>query len=233
MDLMKTILIVEDEPKMRKLLVDFFTHEGGYRLLKASNGQEALDLFAKHDEVNLIILDIMMPFVDGLSVCRSVRARSNVMIVLLTAKSEENDKLIGYELGADDYITKPFSLKVLSAKIRALFKRQQIYTETDPSSEGWIIAGRLEMNELSHEVRIDGRQTELAPKEFELLLYLYKHRNIALTREKILDQIWGFDYEGDVRTVDTHIKRLRQKLQDEAGHIATVIGYGYKFQVKP
>jgi DNA-binding response OmpR family regulator len=231
MDQMKTILIVEDEPKMRKLLVDFFTHEGGYRLLKASNGQEALDLFAKHDEVNLIILDIMMPFVDGLSVCRSVRARSNVMIVLLTAKSEENDKLIGYELGADDYITKPFSLKVLSAKIRALFKRQQIYTETDPSSEGWIIAGRLEMNELSHEVRIDGRQTELAPKEFELLLYLYKHRNIALTREKILDQIWGFDYEGDVRTVDTHIKRLRQKLLRKAGLIATVIGYGYKFQV--
>ncbi|MCD9025269.1 response regulator transcription factor [Cohnella sp. NL03-T5] len=216
---------------MRKLLIDFFTHEGGYRLLKASNGQEALDLFAQND-VDLIILDIMMPYVDGLTVCQSVRSRSNAMIVLLTAKSEENDKLIGYELGADDYITKPFSLKVLSAKIRALFKRQEIYTETDPSSEGWISAGGLEMNELSHEVRIDGSRTELAPKEFELLLYLYKHRNIALTREKILDQIWGFDYEGDVRTVDTHIKRLRQKLRDQAGHIATVIGYGYKFQVK-
>ncbi|MEQ4486007.1 response regulator transcription factor [Cohnella silvisoli] len=231
MDQTKTILIVDDETKMRKLLIDFFTHEGGYRLLKASNGQEALDLFAQND-VDLIILDIMMPYVDGLTVCQSVRSRSNAMIVLLTAKSEENDKLIGYELGADDYITKPFSLKVLSAKIRALFKRQEIYTETDPSSEGWISAGGLEMNELSHEVRIDGSRTELAPKEFELLLYLYKHRNIALTREKILDQIWGFDYEGDVRTVDTHIKRLRQKLRDQAGHIATVIGYGYKFQVK-
>jgi DNA-binding response OmpR family regulator len=140
MDQTKTILIVDDETKMRKLLIDFFTHEGGYRLLKASNGQEALDLFAKND-VDLIILDIMMPYVDGLSVCRSVRSRSNEMIVLLTAKSEENDKLIGYELGADDYITKPFSLKVLSAKIRALFKRQEIYTEMDPSSEGWINAG--------------------------------------------------------------------------------------------
>ncbi|MBB6669987.1 response regulator transcription factor [Cohnella nanjingensis] len=225
-------MIVEDETKMRKLLVDFFTHEGGYRLLEASNGRVALDLFAKN-EVDLILLDIMMPFVDGLTVCRSVRARSNAMIVLLTAKSEEEDKLVGYELGADDYITKPFSLKVLSAKMKVLFKRQGIGAAKDESSDGWVRTGGLELNELSREVRADGGRLELSPKEFELLLYLYKHRNIALAREKMLEQIWGFDYEGDIRTVDTHIKRLRHKLGKQAGQIATVIGHGYKFQVKP
>jgi DNA-binding response OmpR family regulator len=228
----KTILVVEDEAKMRRLLVDFFTHERGYRLLEAANGQEAMELFAVN-EIDLIILDIMMPFVDGLSVCRSVRSTSNVMIVLLTAKSEETDKLIGYELGADDYITKPFSLKVLSAKIKALFKRQALSGETDPSLEGAVRAGGLEMNELSREVSVDGERIELAPKEFELLLYLHRNRSIAMSRERLLEQIWGYDYEGDVRTVDTHIKRLRHKLGHEAAHIVTVIGHGYKFQVKP
>jgi len=215
----KTIMIVEDELKMRTLLVDYLSH-AGYATVEAADGGEALRLFEERP-IDLVILDIMMPKLDGYAVCRSLRQRSDVWIVLLTAKSEEYDKLRGYDLGADDYITKPFSPKVLVAKINALMKRM----DDDVPADGF------ELIPEARELRIDGRVVPLSRNEFELLHFLYRHPNIALTREQILDHVWGFDYDGDFRTVDTHIKRLRQKLDGKAGLIATVKGYGYKLQV--
>lgn len=224
----KTIMIVEDELKMRRLLVDYLSHEG-YETIEAANGQEAMERFDP-ERIDLIILDIMMPYMDGFAVCKSIREKSGVLIVLLTAKSEEYDKLQGYGLGADDYVTKPFSPKVLIAKIKALFKR--LDGETVHEARGTIRLDGLELNPEGHEVRVDGRSIPFTRKEYELLVYLHRNRNIALSREQILDQVWGFDYEGDIRTVDTHIKRLRQKLERKAELIATVKGFGYKFEVK-
>jgi DNA-binding response OmpR family regulator len=226
----KTILIVEDERKLRELLVDYLSLEG-YQILQAANGQEALRLF-RETPIDLIILDIMMPFLDGLSVCRTVRAESDVMIVMLTAKSQEDDKLAGYELGADDYVTNPFSPKVLVAKIKALFKRHESRdTVTDIAYPVSIRLNGLEISEQSHEVKLDEELLSLSPKEYELLLFFYKNRNAVLSRDTILDRVWGIDYFGDARTVDTHIKRLRQKLKHRADWIITVKGFGYKFRV--
>jgi DNA-binding response OmpR family regulator len=226
----KTILIVEDERKLRELLVDYLSLEG-YQILQAANGQEALRLF-RETPIDLIILDIMMPFLDGLSVCRTVRSESDVMIVMLTAKSQEDDKLAGYELGADDYVTKPFSPKVLVAKIKALFQRQENWdTASDIAYPVSIRLNGLEISEQSHEVKLDEELLSLSPKEYELLLFFYKNRNAVLSRDTILDRVWGIDYFGDARTVDTHIKRLRQKLKHRADWIITVKGFGYKFRV--
>lgn len=227
MQMGKTVMIVEDELKMRRLLVDYLSHEG-YATVEAANGWEALERF-EPERTDLVLLDVMMPYMDGFAVCKAMREKSDVRIVLLTAKAEDYDKLQGYGLGADDYVTKPFSPKVLMAKIKALFKRMDAYASSD--TEVTIRLDGLELDPAAHEIRLDGKPVPFARKEYELLLYLLRNRNITLSREQILDQVWGFDYEGDIRTVDTHIKRLRQKLEDKAGWIATVKGYGYKLEV--
>lgn len=223
----KTILIVEDEERMRNLLYAYFNKES-YLVLSAENGIKALELFKNHN-IDLVILDIMMPLMDGFTVCTEIRKSSDVPIIILTAKSEEEDKLLGYELGADDYVTKPFSPRVLVAKGKALLKR--VDSNRDGSSEGISYDG-LTINEVSHEVSIDGNEVYLSPTEFQLLVYLSKNRGIALTRDTILDAVWGVDYYGDLRTVDTHVKRLREKLGDKASLISTIRGSGYKFEVK-
>jgi DNA-binding response OmpR family regulator len=212
---------------MRILLSDYFKREG-YIFLEASNGLEALKIF-KDTTVDIIILDIMMPFMDGWDVCKNIRKTSQVPIILLTAKAEEDDKLLGYELGADDYVTKPFSPKVLIAKVKALLKRSEPQIE---QNESLIEYQGLVIDELSHDVRIDGTSVILTPKEYDLLLFLIINKGIALSRDKILDSVWGIDYYGDARTVDTNIKRLREKLGDKADMITTIRGSGYKFEVK-
>jgi DNA-binding response OmpR family regulator len=221
----KTILLVEDEIRIRFLLRDYF-HKENFNVLEASNGREALEIFS-NNIIDLIILDIMMPEVDGFTVCKAIREISTLPIILLTAKSEEEDKLLGYDLGADDYVTKPFSPKVLVAKVKALLKR------TDSHKDLSIINyNGLKINKLSHEVIVDDKEINLSPKEFDLLLFLVSNEGIALTRDKILDNVWGVDYYGDIRTVDTNIKRLREKLLSKSEYISTVRGSGYKFEVK-
>lgn len=228
----KTILIVEDEDRMRKLLRDYFK-SSSFEVLEAANGVEALDIF-KENKVDLLILDIMMPYMDGLTVCNKVRKTSETPIVILTAKGEEEDKLLGYELGADDYVTKPFSPKVLVAKAKALIKRSSIVDiDTDINKQSNIVDfNGLIINETSHSVTINGEEIQVSPKEYDLLLYFAKNKGVALTRDIILDKVWGFEYYGGLRTVDTHVKRLREKLRDKADYIVTVRGSGYKFEVR-
>ncbi|SHI32792.1 DNA-binding response regulator, OmpR family, contains REC and winged-helix (wHTH) domain [Clostridium cavendishii DSM 21758] len=221
----KTILIVEDEIRIRFLLRDYF-HKENFNILEASDGLEALEIFA-NNSIDIIVLDIMMPELDGFTVCKTIRETSSIPIILLTAKSEEEDKLLGYDLGADDYMTKPFSPKVLVAKVKALLKR------TSSNKDSSILSfNGLTINKLSHEVLVDNTVINLSPKEFDLLLYLSYNHGIALSRDKILDNVWGIDYYGDIRTVDTNIKRLREKLLSKADYITTVRGSGYKFEVK-
>ncbi|WP_010235819.1 response regulator transcription factor [Clostridium arbusti] len=223
----ESILIVEDEERMRKL-IDAYLKKEGYKTFEAKDGVEAVKIFDSN-KVTLIILDIMMPVMDGFNVCKYIRKNSNVPIIMLTAKSEEEDKLLGYEFGADDYITKPFSPKVLVAKVKALLKRY--YPDASLNNTSMNFDG-VNINELSHEVTINGTEIYLSPKEYDLLLYFIKNKGIVLSRNKILDSVWGMDYYGDLRTVDTHIKRLREKLIDKAYLIATVRGSGYKLEVK-
>ena len=221
----KTVLIVEDEIRIRFLVRDYFKKEG-FNVLEASDGEEALRIFSENI-VDLAILDIMMPKLDGLVVCRNIREVSNTPIILLTAKSQEEDKLLGYELGADDYMTKPFSPKVLLAKAKALLRRTGTLND-----KNILDFNGLTINKLSHEVKLNGEELLLSPKEYDLLIYLSSNEGIALSRDRILDNVWGYDYFGDIRTVDTNIKRLREKLLDKANYIATVRGSGYKFEVK-
>lgn len=221
----KSILIVEDELRIRFLLRDYLIKEG-FNVFEASNGEEGLFIFSTQ-KIDLILLDIMMPVMDGLTMLEKLRAVSTVPVILLTAKGEEEDKLQGYDYGADDYETKPFSPKVLIAKVKALLKR----TREDLDSSFQDFNG-LTINQLSHEVKIDGNEIILSPKEYELLIYLVTNEGIALTRDNILDNVWGLDYYGDIRTVDTNVKRLREKLLDKAGFIVTVRGSGYKFEAK-
>lgn len=221
----KSILIVEDELRIRFLLRDYLTKEG-FNVFEASNGEEGLFAFSTQ-KIDLVLLDIMMPVMDGLTMLEKLREASTVPVVLLTAKGEEEDKLQGYDYGADDYITKPFSPKVLMAKVKALLKR----TREDLDSSFQDFNG-LTINQLSHEVKIDGQEIVLSPKEYELLTYLVTNEGIALSRDNILDNVWGIDYYGDIRTVDTNVKRLREKLLDKASYIITVRGSGYKFEVK-
>ncbi|MGL4453419.1 MAG: response regulator transcription factor [Sarcina sp.] len=222
----KNILIVEDELRIRILLRDYFRKDG-FTIIEASDGEEALKIFSENS-IDLVILDIMMPKVNGFEVCKTIRSVSNIPIILLTAREEEEDKLHGYDLGADDYVTKPFSPKVLVAKAKALLKR----TESDNINKNLSNFNGLKINKLSHEVSLDGNELSLSPKEYDLLLYLTSNKGIALTRDKILDNVWGFDYFGDIRTVDTNIKRLREKLLHKSSYITTVRGSGYKFEVK-
>ncbi len=228
----KTILIVEDEERMRKLLRDYFK-SSSFEVLEAANGVEALDIF-KENKVDLLILDIMMPYMDGFTVCNKVRKTSETPIIILTAKGEEEDKLLGYELGADDYVTKPFSPKVLVAKAKALIKRSSVVDiDTDINKQSNIVDfNGLIINETSHSVTINGEEIQVSPKEYDLLLYFAKNKGVALTRDIILDKVWGFEYYGGLRTVDTHVKRLREKLRDKADYIVTVRGSGYKFEVR-
>ena len=222
---MENILIVEDEHRIRALLKDYLIIEQ-FNIIEASNGNEGLYLF-KQNDIKLVILDIMMPGLNGLAVMEEIRKTSSVPIILLTAKSQEEDKLLGYELGADDYITKPFSPKVLVAKIKVLLKR------TSFNSKGTIISfSKLSVNKESMEVLVNGSSITLTPKEYDLLLYLIENEKIVLSRDTILDGVWGYDYFGDNRVVDTTVKRLREKLTDASDYIVTVRGSGYKFEVK-
>ena len=222
----KTILIIEDEIRIRFLLKDYLLSEG-FSVIEACDGEEGLMAF-KNNNVDIILVDIMMPKIDGLTVLENIRTVSDIPIILLTAKSQEEDKLYGYDIGADDYITKPFSPKILVAKVKALLKRTADLNEDQYSTKNY---NGLTINKLAHEVKVDNVQLSLSPKEYELLVYLSDNIGIALTRDTILDNIWGIDYYGDLRTVDTNIKRLREKLGEKANYIVTVRGSGYKFDV--
>lgn len=219
------ILIVDDESRMRKLIKDFLDREG-YQVLEAADGTEAMDVFYANRDVALMILDVMMPRMDGWAVCREVRESSTVPIMMLTARSEERDELKGFELGVDEYIAKPFSPKILVARVNALLKRVN-----GGASGGTINAGGIEIDKAAHIVKIDGQEVDLSVKEFELLVYFVENQKIALTREKILNHVWNYDYFGDARTIDTHVKKLRSKMGDKGNYIKTIWGMGYKFEV--
>lgn len=220
----KRILIIEDEARMRKLLKDYLAREG-YEIIESGDGKSGLEFFLEQETVDLVILDIMLPGFDGWTVCREIRKVSDVPIIILTARSEESDELFGFELGADEYITKPFSPKILVARVKSLFRRLQRKDEPIKSYEG------LEIDTARHYVFNDGDVIDLSPKEFELLSYLAENEGKALKREQILNSVWGYDYFGDLRTVDTHVQRLRIKLGDKSRLIQTVRGVGYRFEV--
>lgn len=216
------ILVVDDESRMRKLVKDFLQKED-YEVIEAENGEEAIDKFCSNNDIVLIILDVMMPLYDGWEVCKEIRKISSVPIVMLTAKSEERDELLGFELGVDEYITKPFSPKVLTARVGAILKR----TQGDPG-EVLNING-IEIDKMAHIVKVDGEVVELSYKEFELLTFFVENKDVALSREKILNNVWNYDYFGDARTIDTHVKKLRSKLGAKGEMIKTIWGLGYKF----
>ena len=220
------ILVVDDESRMRKLVRDFLEREG-FEVLEAGDGMEAMEIFYEEKEIALIILDVMMPKMDGWQVCREVRQSSKVPIIMLTARSEERDELQGFDLGIDEYISKPFSPKILVARVEAVLRRTH---GIDASSV--MDAGGIEIDKSAHMVKIDGKEIDLSFKEFELLTYFVENQGIALTREKILNNVWNYDYFGDARTIDTHVKKLRNKLGDKGNYIKTIWGMGYKFEVE-
>lgn len=222
----KQILIAEDEPRMRRLIKDYLSKEG-FLITEASNGKEALELF-QNNKFDLLILDIMMPLLNGFDLCKSIRDISNVPIIILTARSDDDDEVLGYDLGADDYITKPFSPKILVAKVKALLRRLDDLTVTNASIE----INNLSINKTSHEVQIDGENLSLSPKEYDLLVFLAENKNSVFSRNTLLDKVWGYDFDGDIRTVDTHVKRLREKLGELSNLIITVRGSGYKLEYK-
>lgn len=219
------ILVVDDESRMRKLVRDFLTKKG-YSVIEAADGEEAVDRFFDTKDIALIILDVMMPKMDGWQVCREIRQYSRVPIIMLTAKSDEKDELQGFELGVDEYITKPFSPKILVARVEAILRRSNALV-----SEDILEAGGIVLNKSAHEVTIDGKPVELSYKEFELLTYFLSNQGVALSRERILNNVWNYDYFGDARTIDTHVKKLRSKLKEKGDYIITVWGMGYKFDV--
>ena len=219
------ILVVDDESRMRKLVRDFLVKKD-FEVLEAGDGAEAVDLFFDTKDIALVILDVMMPKMDGWQVCREIRAYSKVPIIMLTAKSDERDELLGFELGVDEYISKPFSPKILVARVEAILRRTSGLAADDV-----LRAGGIEINKAAHEVTIDGRAIDLSYKEFELLTYFMENQGIALSREKILNSVWNYDYFGDARTIDTHVKKLRSKLGDKGDYIKTIWGMGYKFEV--
>lgn len=224
MDNMK-ILVVDDESRMRKLVKDFLV-KSGYIVIEAVDGEEAVDMFMSTKDVDLIILDVMMPKLDGYAVAEEIRKVSSVPIIMLTAKSDEKDELKGFELGVDEYITKPFSPKILVARVEAVLRR----TKSDDEVK-LLEVGGIEMDLSAHIVKVDGTAIELSFKEFELLNYFLVNQGVALSREKILNNVWNYDYFGDARTIDTHVKKLRSKLGDKGDYIKTIWGMGYKFEV--
>ncbi len=218
------ILIADDEPRMRKLVRDFLVRSN-FTVIEAANGEEALDKFVSDKDIALIILDIMMPKMDGWECCREIRKLSRIPIIMLTAKSEEKDELLGFELGVDEYITKPFSPKILVARVEAILRR------TNSLGDDVIEVGGIKIDKQAFTVSVDGVQIDLSVKEFELLEYFVINKGIALSREKILNNVWNYDYYGEARTIDTHVKKLRSKMGDKGDYIKTVWGKGYKFEV--
>lgn len=224
MDALK-ILVVDDESRMRKLVKDFLTKKN-FQVLEAGNGEEAMDIFYEEKDIALIILDVMMPKMDGWEVCREIRKNSKVPIIMLTARSDERDELLGFDLGVDEYISKPFSPKILVARVEAILRRSNLLND-----DSIITAGEITLNKSAHEVTVEGKPVELSFKEFELLNYFMDNQGLALSREKILNSVWNYDYFGDARTIDTHVKKLRSKLGKEGDYIKTIWGMGYKFEV--
>lgn len=226
MDKLK-ILVVDDESRMRKLVRDFLV-KSNYEVIEAEDGSVALDIFFSDIKIDLVLLDVMMPKVDGWEVCREIRAYSKVPVIMLTAKSDERDELLGFQLGVDEYISKPFSPKILVARVEAILRR------TNQQGESNILeVGGIRMDKAAHSVMIDGENIDLSYKEFELLTYFMDNQGIALSREKILNNVWNYDYFGDARTIDTHVKKLRSKMREKGGFIKTIWGMGYKFEVEP
>lgn len=219
------VMVVDDESRMRKLVKDFLVKKN-FEVLEAENGSDAIDLFFAQKDIDLVILDVMMPKMDGWEVCRQIRAYSKVPIIMLTARSDEKDELLGFELGVDEYISKPFSPKILVARVEAILRRTSAL-----ASEEVLKAGNIEVDKAAHQVTVDGRQVELSFKEFELLVYFIENQGLALSREKILNSVWNYDYFGDARTIDTHVKKLRSKLGEKGELIKTIWGMGYKFEV--
>lgn len=218
------ILVVDDENRMRKLVRDFLVRNN-YEVIEAENGEEAVDIFFKTKDIALIILDVMMPKMDGYQVCREIRQYSKVPIIMLTAKSEERDELQGFENGVDEYISKPFSPKILVARVEAVLRRS--INEEDQVYE----IGGITLDKAAHLVKIDGNEIDLSFKEFELLTYFIVNQGVALSRERILNNVWNYDYYGDARTIDTHVKKLRNKMGEKGDYIKTIWGMGYKFEV--
>ncbi len=218
------ILVTDDEARMRKLVKDFLTKEG-YEVIEAADGNEALDRFYEDNGISLVILDVMMPGPDGYEVCKEIRSQSDVPIIMLTAKGEERDELLGFNTGADEYISKPFSPKILVARVNALLRRSNRL-----EAEERIEAGGIVLDKTAHTVTIDGTNVELSFKEFELLAYFMENQSVALSREKILNNVWNYDYFGDARTIDTHVKKLRSKIGEKGDYIKTIWGMGYKFE---
>lgn len=223
MDKLK-VLVVDDESRMRKLVKDFLL-KSNYDVVEAEDGVQAVDIFFAQKDIALVVLDVMMPKMDGYQVCREIRAYSKVPIIMLTAKSDERDELQGFELGVDEYISKPFSPKILVARIEAILRRTNQGVRA-----GVMKAGGIEVDKDAHMVKIDGRDIELSYKEFELLTYFMENKGIALSREKILNNVWNYDYFGDARTIDTHVKKLRSKMGKKGEMIKTIWGMGYKFE---
>ena len=221
-----TVLVVDDESRMRKLIKDFLMQKG-YGILEAADGEEALTVFEENqNKINLILLDVMMPKLDGWSVLRQIRQESKVPIIMLTARGEEQDELFGFELGVDEYISKPFSPKILVARVEAILKR------TNPKATEQKDYGGIVIDTEGRTVTVDGKQIEMSLREYELLKYLLDNENIALSRDKILNNVWNYDYYGDSRTIDSHIKKIRHKLGKRGKYIQTIRGIGYKFEVK-
>lgn len=223
MDILK-VLVVDDEARMRKLVKDFLTVKG-FQVIEAENGEEAVDIFFEQKDIALILLDVMMPKMDGWEVCKTIRQYSQVPIIMLTARSEERDELQGFKLGVDEYISKPFSPKILVARVAAILRRTK-QVNVDASDVGGI-----RIDKAAHQVTIDGEPIELSYKEFELLTYFVENQGLALSREKILNHVWNYDYFGDARTIDTHVKKLRSKMGEKGEYIKTIWGMGYKFEV--
>ena len=223
MDKLK-ILVVDDESRMRKLVKDFLSKKN-FEVLEAENGEQAVDIFFEQKDIALVLLDVMMPKMDGWQVCKEIRQYSKVPIIMLTAKAEENDELLGFKLGVDEYISKPFSPKILVARVEAILRR------TISQEESMEIGG-IVIDRAAHEVKVDGTNIDLSYKEFELLTYFVENQGVALSRERILNHVWNYDYFGDARTIDTHVKKLRSKLGIKGGYIKTIWGMGYNFEAK-
>ncbi len=219
------VMIADDEERIRKLVRDYLERES-FSVLEAADGEEALDLFYEHPDVALILLDVMMPKLDGWQVCREIRETSQVPIIMLTARADEHDELKGFEMGVDEYIAKPFSPKVLMARVAAILRR------TSTAAETRLERGAIMLDRTAHEVTVDGKRVDLSFKEFELLAYFMENQGVALSRENILNQVWNYDYYGDARTIDTHVKKLRNKLGERGDYIQTIWGMGYKFDVQ-
>ncbi len=223
MDKLK-VLVVDDESRMRKLVKDFLSKKN-YEVYEAENGEQAVDMFFNIKDISLIILDVMMPKMDGWQVCREIRQYSQVPIIMLTAKSDEKDELLGFELGVDEYISKPFSPKILVARVEAILRR------TNAIEEGIVEVGGIVLDKAAHMVKIDNEAIDLSFKEFELLTYFITNQGVALSRERILNNVWNYDYFGDARTIDTHVKKLRSKMGEKGEYIKTIWGMGYKFEI--